>query len=329
MALRVIVSGFGFMGQTHCGNLLNDPDADLVGIVDPCDPAERLASLMGNRVTTTITPEAAAAIPHYTTLSEAIGKAEADAAVIAVPTRFHAEAVMECLNGGLHVFVEKPFSISLEECRSMCTLAEARGKILSVGYVVRYTPEYELLTETIRSQRLGKLRFLKLARFTGVPRWGNWSDPAFVRFSGGALFDLVSHDIDFSRFCLGEPEEIETVPSLCREFSGNLTTAVLRFSGVNVFVEGGFVTPSAYPFQCSYTAFFEQGTLRCTLPGKPEEISNDGTITQVLVPAADPYERELRVFIQDVLKGERNSRSSGKDAMKSVECCVKIQEQGR
>lgn len=49
MKQRVLVIGFGFMGQTHAGNLLKNPNAELAGIVDPCDPAERLRTIKGNK----------------------------------------------------------------------------------------------------------------------------------------------------------------------------------------------------------------------------------------------------------------------------------------
>lgn len=91
--------------------------------------------------------------------------------------------------------------------------------------------------------------------------------------SGGALFDLVSHDIDFARYCLGEPDSITPDPVLCREMNGNLIAAVLHYPGNNVFVEGGFVTPSHFPFRRNYTAYFENGTLISDAPGDFREIA--------------------------------------------------------
>ena len=84
MKQRVLVIGFGFMGQTHAGNLLKNPNAELAGIVDPCDPAERLRTIKGNKATVTITPESVAGVPHYHDMDEALRGCGADAAVIAL-----------------------------------------------------------------------------------------------------------------------------------------------------------------------------------------------------------------------------------------------------
>ena len=40
--LKILIVGFGFMGQTHAGNILQDPEAELAGIVDCNPPDERL-----------------------------------------------------------------------------------------------------------------------------------------------------------------------------------------------------------------------------------------------------------------------------------------------
>ena len=46
MKAKVIVIGFGSMGQTRAGSLLKIPDAELSAIVDPVGPKECLKALM-------------------------------------------------------------------------------------------------------------------------------------------------------------------------------------------------------------------------------------------------------------------------------------------
>ena len=57
MKTRVIVIGFGFMGQTHAGSLMKIPDAELTAIIDPVDPNERLQTITGNMATERVSPE--------------------------------------------------------------------------------------------------------------------------------------------------------------------------------------------------------------------------------------------------------------------------------
>ncbi len=323
--MRFAVVGFGFMGQTHCGNLLKMPDVEVVAIVDPVSPVERLQTVKGNLQTVSICENDVCKIPHYTDLETALKETSPDAAVICLPTFLHCSGTLAALKHGVHVFVEKPFALTGKECSSMLECAESADRLIAVGYVVRLIPEYAYLQETVAGGRLGKLKFLQLRRITGVPAWGNWSDPATVKAVGGALFDLTSHDIDFARFILGEPENITVDPLLCREFNGNYTSAVLHYPGCRVSVEGGFVTPSSFPFFSGYRAFFEKGTLTGDHAGNCCEYDLQGRVKQVELEQKDPYFSEMRYFVNAV-EGKSEVICSGADAAKTVACCNRIKQ---
>ena len=70
--VKFLIAGFGFMGQTHCGNLFKNPSAKITGIIDPYDPVERLSSIRGNLQTVTITADNIRNIPHYTSIEQAL-----------------------------------------------------------------------------------------------------------------------------------------------------------------------------------------------------------------------------------------------------------------
>jgi len=326
MNLRILVVGFGFMGQTHAGNLLRNPQAELAGIVDLEPPIERLASIKGNRDTVHLSVEDICRVPHFVSLETALTSADADAAIIALPTKHHCNAVLQCLEHGLHVMVEKPFSISLKECAEMCRIARGKEKVLAVGYVVRAMKEYQYLRETIHNGHLGLLRFLSLSRVTGYPAWGNWNDPAFRRASGGALFDLVSHDLDFAEYCLGDPDDIAIDPILCREFDGNMIQAVLRYPKCNVKIEGGFVSPPNFPFRRNFTAYFDNGTLCSDCSGEYQEITSAGIRTESF-PDDDPYYTEVARFIDAIQNGDHSGICSGEDGRRSIQVCHRIIDQ--
>lgn len=312
MKNKVMVIGFGFMGQTHAGSLLEMRNAELAGIVDPADPKERLATITGNCATKRVSPEEIGAIRHFRSLDEALSASCADAAVIALPTGLHHNAVIQCLKAGLHVMVEKPFSISLRECDNMVQTAKQTNRLLAVGYVVRWMKEYRVLKQTIASGRLGKLKYLKLSRITGIPNWGNWNDPEFIRASGGSLFDLVSHDIDFARFCLGEPDRIEAAKDLGRD-QFKMISSVMRFRDADAVIEGGFVTPSGYSFSRTYAAYFENGTLVSSEPGKVTEYRKDETQVYDFLPD-NPYLSEVQDFIRAIETGDASRICTGEDA---------------
>lgn len=325
MKTRVIVIGFGFMGQTHVGSLLEMPDAELAGIVDPVDPKERLTTITGNCATERVSPEKIGSIRHFRSLDEALSASCADAAIIALPTKLHHDAVIQCLKAGLHVMVEKPFAISLRECDRMVRTAGETDKLLAVGYVVRWMKEYQFLKQTIESGHLGKLKYLKLSRITGIPNWGNWNDPEFIRASGGSLFDLVSHDIDFARFCLGDPEKIEAVKDLGGD-QFKMISSVLRFRDADAAVEGGFVTPAGYPFSRTYAAYFEDGTLVSPAPGIVTEYRKGETQEHDFLPD-NPYLSEAEDFVRAIRTGDASRICTGRDARETIKCCTQIAEE--
>lgn len=71
-----------------------------------------------------------------------------DAIVICSPTGTHAEIVLDALDAGLHVFVEKPLCITLADAERIVASRDRAGKVVQVGYMKRFDPAYErLLTE--------------------------------------------------------------------------------------------------------------------------------------------------------------------------------------
>ena len=322
--VKFSIAGFGFMGQTHCGNLFKNPSAEITGIIDPYDPVERLSSIRGNLQTVTITADNIRNIPHYTSIEQALIQAEADAVIVALPTRLHTEVVMKCLEAGKHVFVEKPMAISENECRLMNKTASEKNLLLAIGHIVRATSLYRYLHDTVKSGHMGKLKLLRMTRETGQPSWGNWLDPEFLKASGGALFDIVSHDLDFARFCLGEPQKIAAVKELCGNFNKNLLTAILYFRDTQVVITGGFVQPSSYPFYCGFSAFFEKGSLQGDCNGMLKWAYPDGTVENIKLPECDPYYDEVDAFIKALTNNADTVVCSGTDAAGTIHLCCEI-----
>ncbi len=321
--LRILLVGFGFMGQTHAGNILKEPLTELAGIVDCHPPAERLRSIRGNTASVFIRPEDVAGVPHYTDMGEAFERSEADACIVALPTKLHCPAVLRALEHGLHVMVEKPFAVREEECREMVQAAEKAGKVLAVGYIMRHSPEALRLRQYIRDHTLGDLKFMLLRRMTGMPDWGDWRKAEFIRESGGGLFDLMSHDIDFARFSLGEPEDVSVDPLVGEAFGGNLISAVLQYPGCRVWIQGGFVTPSGYPFRKGYDAWFENGALQSSGSGSCTLIRGSEVLQERMEPCSS-YRNELHGFAEAVLSGDLSGICSGADAAETVRLCHRI-----
>ena len=80
-----------------------------------------------------------------------------DAVVLATPHSQHADQVIRTAAAGKHVFVEKPFSLSMADAIRMRQAAEAAKIVLAVGFNRRFHPSMVRLRDAVRSLRLGTL----------------------------------------------------------------------------------------------------------------------------------------------------------------------------
>jgi predicted dehydrogenase len=325
--IKIAVVGFGFMGVTHAINILKNPDMELVAIVDkfPENIRKNLNEQIGNFSTGTVDAEIVSKLNIYQSLEDCLASESLDACVISVHTNLHYDLTVSALHAGLNVFLEKPFSLSVEECREMTDLAKRNGLILMIGHVVRFMPAYLSLKNWIDSGQYGALKFLSLFRFSGLPVWGQWKEKQKdFGSSGGALFDLLIHDIDYAHWVIGPPDNVkaELLP-------GNLSNqdyinAIWKYkSGLMVKIEGGNIFHTAFPFQAGFTARFENATISYA-SNAPDSIKISTDQEVVEVPAGDANEGfsgEINYF-SACLKGKTYPElCTPESAMYTIELC--------
>ena len=327
MKKRVAVAGFGFMGMTHTVNILKNEDLQLVAIVDknPETIQKSLLSGVGNFCTGHIDAAVLKNISIYTDLDECLQQEELDAVHICVHTDLHYEMAKKVLMSRRHVFLEKPFCLHVDQAKELITLAQQKKKILMVGHVLRFMPPYQQLKQWIDSKEFGDLRFLSFSRFSGVPAWGQWKDSKVRSTSGGALFDLVIHDIDFCNYVLGLPSDIK-----CSYLPGELSkhdyiNALWSYKDKNIHVkiEGGNIFHGNFPFQAGFMAQFEKASLVYTsLKSDMIQIADDNHVWEV--PAGDAgagYYNEIAYFT-DCLKNDIQPKECSPDsALQTIQLC--------
>ncbi|AZK47554.1 Gfo/Idh/MocA family protein [Paenibacillus lentus] len=86
-------------------------------------------------------------IERGTTDMEEVLSWDLDAVFVHTATEAHFDIVMQCLERGLSVYVDKPLSYSLRESNEMTAFAEAQGLLLAVGFNRRYAPLYRKVRE--------------------------------------------------------------------------------------------------------------------------------------------------------------------------------------
>ena len=324
---RVAVVGFGFMGITHTLNILKNKDLRLVAIVDinPSFIEKKLIAREGNIATGNLEASDLSSVNKYSDLEECLHSEDLDAVNVCTHVDQHYTMTKKALLHNKHVFVEKPFCFNIKEGEELIQLAAERNKIIMVGQVVRFMPPYQKLKQWIDSKEFGALKFLSLSRFTGLPSWGQWKEKKASVISGGALFDLVVHDIDFVNYILGPPSNIKC-NYLPGEFSKyDYVSALWKYNNpeVDVKIEGGLNFHSQFPFQAGYIARFEKASISFTsLKGDIIQIADNDRIWEV--PAGDAnegYYNEIAYFAECMKNNTQPLECMPASSLLSVQLC--------
>lgn len=326
--MDIVVVGFGFMGMTHTLNILKNPNLHLKAIVDkvPENILTKLTGQSGNFSTGNIEAKDLSNVKIYSDFAECLKVEKPDACVIAVHTALHHEMAEMALKAGVNVFLEKPFCIDAEEGESLINLARSKNKMLMIGHVVRFMPAYEALKNRIDSGEYGRLEFLTLSRFSGVPIWGQWKDKQKdFGSSGGALFDLVIHDIDFAQWVCGAPDQIEARCLPGKLSNHDYVSALWKYtdSDVVVKIDGGNTFHADYPFHAGFSARFENATVFFSSqdPHSMKVATDTGIISVSVGDANEGFSNELYYFADCILKGTRPDRCTPESALESVRIC--------
>lgn len=235
MIFRIAIIGAGYIGEVHAKAVKNQPNADLVAIVDNNEEKAKNFAKKYN-------------IPQTFNSFEDLIKAEiTDAVIIGTPNYLHAPQTITALEAGYHVLVEKPMALSVEEAKRMNQVSKQTARTLMIAHCWRYDKEVIWLRDQIALNKLGKI-----VRTKGYGIHKNWGPKGwFVQkdlAGGGALMDMGIHAIDTARYLLGEPEPISVYASLGTHYGeydvDDTGTLIITWAGGTIScVETGWWQP--------------------------------------------------------------------------------------
>ena len=125
--LKVAILGCGKIADAHAAQIQRIKDCEIVGV---CDREPLMARQLYERF-----PVKA----YFTELSDLISHARPDVVHITTPPHSHYELANFCLERGCHVYVEKPFTLNLDEAKRLIDLANHTGLKLTVGHNDQFT----------------------------------------------------------------------------------------------------------------------------------------------------------------------------------------------
>lgn len=190
------IIGFGRMGITHYSILNTHPDVQFVAV---CDSSK---FILRN-------------LKRYTSLKlfndywKMLDEIEMDFVIVATPTASHAQIVKAAITKGLHMFVEKPFTLTAKEGSKL--IAEMKGKniVNQVGYFLRFNEVFRTVRDLVANDAIGQIVHYKnemYGRTVLKPSKSSWRSKK--QMGGGCMLDFASHCIDFADYMFGEVKKV-------------------------------------------------------------------------------------------------------------------------
>jgi UDP-N-acetylglucosamine 3-dehydrogenase len=316
---RIALIGLGAMGRNHL-RVLADLDGSQLAAV--CDQDQTMVEAVSHKY----------GVPGYASWSEMLEKeVKLDAAVVAVPTRFHLEAGLAVLKRGLHVLIEKPIAVDLAEGRQLIAAAKDADRTLAVGHIERFNPAVRQLQRRVAAGEIGRI-FQLQARRQGP-------FPARIR-DVGVVIDLATHDLDVMHQLAGSEVQrlyAETEQRIHTDHE-DILNALLKFdSGVLGVLQVNWLTPTKIRevtvlgergmFVCNYLTQELTHYKNADVPS-PDALSKPRAVTEgeaVTFPIAqaEPLRLELESFVGAV-KGDHEVEVDGEAGLRALHLALAL-----
>jgi len=304
--------GSGGIAREHMNCLQKVPDAKIAAFcdIDLKRAKEAASSIQGASA--------------YQDVSEMVRAEKLDAIYVCVPPFSHGFEP-SLIERGLHLFIEKPITLTLELAKKIELAISKAGIINSVGYMWRYLDTTDLAMKVLREN--GPIGMV-MGQYHD-PYWfppGHWWIDKSK--SGGQVIEQSTHVFDLARYVAGDVSRVyaELDTLLLKDVPGfnveDVSVVCLRFKDGAV----GVVTST-----CASRKTFTGSALRFIAKDVAVELGGHAHYAKVYwddkVDKIDsnvhPYLEEDRVFVEAVKTGDAsNIKSPYSDAMKTLEVTI-------
>jgi len=283
---KIGIIGIGKWGKNHLRSL-SDIDCNLIGISDVDIKKKKLAEEFG--------------VKFFQDYKQLLG--EVDAVTVTAPTDTHYQIVIDCLNTGKHVLVEKPIATTSEQSEELVSLAKSKNLILSVGYLFRFNNAIKRVKELLKE--IGEIQYITC-------RYIHSTKPP--RTDSGAILNLGIHPMDILNFITGKK------PIKVFAKKKNLLSKQFEDSAVVMFDYGEFF--ATIEVSCThpekkrdiwiiaekekiYVDYFNQKVIRYPLNVTYEKVERNEPFEEN-ISANEPLKDELKYFVELIDEKDRN-----------------------
>jgi predicted dehydrogenase len=141
--LRVSIVGCGKIADQHVQAIRRVPACQIVAV---CDQEPLMARQLGERFGIS---------KCFADLSDMLAETSPDVVHITTPPQGHYFLAKHCLESGVHVYLEKPFTVTASEAESLIQLAESRDLRIVAGHNYQFTLEMLEMRRLVAQGYLG------------------------------------------------------------------------------------------------------------------------------------------------------------------------------
>ena len=147
--IKTALIGFGWWGQHIARRLVDNPNFELVCVVEPVKALHNGIKRLGLKV-----------LENY---EDALSLPEVEALILTSPNDLHDEQVVQAASAGKHVFCEKPLSLSAAGAKASIKACRTAGLILGIGHERRFEPAILALRKLLDDGAVGTVMHTEMA----------------------------------------------------------------------------------------------------------------------------------------------------------------------
>jgi UDP-N-acetyl-2-amino-2-deoxyglucuronate dehydrogenase len=264
-------------------------------------------------------------------------ESDADMVILCTPSGLHPEQTISAARAGKHIMTEKPMATRWKDALAMVKACDEARKRLFVVKQNRRNATLQLLKRAVEEKRFGRIYMVHLNVFWTRPqayydqgKWrGTWE------LDGGAFMNQASHYVDLLEWLIGPVADVQAMTgTLARDIEVE-DTGVMNVRWRNGALGSMAVTMLTFPknYEGSITIIGEKGTVRVGGVAVndiqtwefDEEKDYDAQVKEANYQTTSVYGFGHPLYYKnviDVLRGEAEPETDGREGLKSVEVLI-------
>lgn len=222
--LNIALVGFGYWGPNIARNINANENLNLHTICDMIDDnLQKAQKLYANSVN------------YEKDYNKVLEDKNINAVAIATQTSSHYKLIKQALLASKDVYVEKPFTSTLQEAQELEDLAKKQNKIIHIDHIMIFHPAIKKIKELISSDELGDILYFNFTR----------RSLGQFRKDVSSMWDLAVHDLSIIDYLMQgvTPKQISAVGEKFYNPKDSVTFLTLKFNNFLAQIESNWLSP--------------------------------------------------------------------------------------